>query len=159
MILNMICQEAVALHLYARKADPRCTCPRTVPHACGEIRPQQGAQRAKRTGFLMADASHSFAKPAPPSVAYSRPPFSHTVSLPSARTHTPCQEAGYSQTQQGFTKFGSKEHDLKVISSKSFQVQNLGLGRASGRTHVSTSLAHRDGEDNGALISTDRVLF
>ena len=41
---------------------------RTVPHGGGEIRPQRRAQRAKRTGVLMADASHSVAKPAPQSV-------------------------------------------------------------------------------------------
>ena len=48
---------------------------------------------------------------------------------PHARTR-PAQEAVYSQTQQGLTKFRSKEHDLAVISSLSFQVQNLGLGTA-----------------------------
>ena len=41
---------------------------RRVPHGGGEIRPQRRAQRAKRTGVLMADASHSVAKPAPQSV-------------------------------------------------------------------------------------------
>ena len=63
-----------------------CTCPRTVPHAGGEIRYQRRAQRAKRTGVLMADASHSMDKPAPQSVSQWVPPFTHTSSLPSART-------------------------------------------------------------------------
>ena len=49
---------------------------------------------------------------------------------PHARTR-PAQEACDSQTQQRLTKFRSKEHDLGVISSQSFQVQKLGLGTAS----------------------------
>ena len=52
---------------------------------------------------------------------------------PHARTR-PAPEAVYSQTQQGLTKFRSKEHDLAVISNQSFQVQNLGLWTASSPT-------------------------
>ena len=48
---------------------------------------------------------------------------------PHARTR-PAQEACNSQTQQRLTKFRSKEHDLGVISSQSFQAQKLGLGTA-----------------------------
>ena len=48
---------------------------------------------------------------------------------PHARTR-PAQKAVYSQTQQRLTKFRSKEHDLGVISSQSFQDQNLSLGTA-----------------------------
>ena len=33
----------------ARKPDPRCTCPRTVPHAGGEIRPQRRWGRRSKT--------------------------------------------------------------------------------------------------------------
>ena len=56
-----------------------------MPHAGGEIRPQRRAQRAKRTGVLMADASHSMDKPAPQSASQCVPPFTHTGALPSAR--------------------------------------------------------------------------
>ena len=47
---------------------------RGVPCACGEIRPQRRAQRAKRTGFGMTDASHRMAKPTPQTVAQYLPP-------------------------------------------------------------------------------------
>ena len=51
--------------------------------------------------------------------------FSHRLS--SLRTHAHALPQKQSQTQQGLTKFRSKEHDLAVISSQSFQVQNLGV--------------------------------
>ena len=54
---------------FCKRENPTQGAPvRTVPHGGGEIRPHRHAQRAKRTGVLMADASHSVAKPAPQSV-------------------------------------------------------------------------------------------
>ena len=44
-----IAKRVVARHLKARKPDPRCTCPRTVPHAGGEIRPQRRWGRRSKT--------------------------------------------------------------------------------------------------------------
>ena len=57
-------KAVVARPLQGRKTDPRCTCPRRVSRSRGEIGSQRRAQRAKRTGFLMADASHNVAKQA-----------------------------------------------------------------------------------------------
>ena len=54
----------VARSLHGRKADPRCTCPRRLFRSRCEIGSQRRAQRAKRTGFLMADASHNVAEQA-----------------------------------------------------------------------------------------------
>ena len=51
----------VARSLHGRKADPRCTCPWRLFRSRCEIGSQRRAQRAKRTGFLMADASHNVA--------------------------------------------------------------------------------------------------
>ena len=57
-------KAVVARPLQGRKTDPRCTCQRRVSRSRGEIGSQRRAQRAKRTGFLMADASHNVAKQA-----------------------------------------------------------------------------------------------
>ena len=51
----------VARSLHGRKADPRCTCPWRLFRSRCEIGSQRRAQRAKRTGFLMADAPHNVA--------------------------------------------------------------------------------------------------
>ena len=68
------------------KSRPKVHLPAQSVLCLPEILSQPLAQRAKRTGLLMTDASHIMAKPAPQSVALYLPPFSHTGSLPSART-------------------------------------------------------------------------
>ena len=68
------------------KSRPKVHQPARSAPLLGEIRSPQRAQHAKRTGLLMTDASHRMDKPAPQSVALYLPPFSHTGSLPSART-------------------------------------------------------------------------
>ena len=68
------------------KSRPKVHLPAQSVLCLPEILSQPLAQCAKRTGLLMADASHIMAKPAPPSVALYLPPFSHTGCLPTART-------------------------------------------------------------------------
>jgi hypothetical protein len=46
-----IAKRVVARHLKARKPDPRCTCPRTVPHAGGEGGRATLGSRAAYPGF------------------------------------------------------------------------------------------------------------
>ena len=53
------------------KTRPKVHLPAHSAPRAGEIRSQRRAQREKRTGFLMADASHSMAKPAPPCTVHS----------------------------------------------------------------------------------------
>ena len=68
------------------KSRPKVHLPARSAPLLGEIRSPQRAQHAKRTDLSMTDASHRMDKPAPQSVALYLPPFSHTGSLPSART-------------------------------------------------------------------------
>ena len=57
-------KAVVARPLQGRKTDTSFTCQRRVSRSRGEIGSQRRAQRAKRTGFLMSDASHNVAKQA-----------------------------------------------------------------------------------------------
>ena len=68
------------------KSRPKVHLPAQSVLCLPEILSQPLAQCAKRTGLLMTDASHRMAKPTPQLVALYLPPFSHTGSLPSART-------------------------------------------------------------------------
>ena len=88
----------------------RCTCPRGVPHACGEIRPQRRSQQAKRTGILMTDASHRVFEPAPQQYLCPRPlrvylNSSKVSRTPQNRFGTTC---GTTNRQDEFSKFGSE---------------------------------------------------
>ena len=56
---RQIAKAVVSRPLHGRNADPRCTCPRRLFRSRCEIGSQRRAQRAKRTGFLMADAPHN----------------------------------------------------------------------------------------------------
>ena len=87
------------------KSRPKVHQPARSAPLLGEIRSPQRAQHAKRTGLLMTDASHRMDKPAPQSVALYLPPFSHTGSLPSARTPSSPQNSDPRQLSRRFFSF------------------------------------------------------
>ena len=96
--------------MFGMDTSARCTCPRGVPHACGEIRPQRRSQRAKRTGILMTDASHRVFEPAPQQYLCPRPlrvylNSSKVARTPQNRFGTTC---GTTNKQAEFSKFGSE---------------------------------------------------
>ena len=83
-------KAVVARPLQGRKTDTRFTCQRRVSRSRGEIGSQRRAQRAKRTGFLMADASHNVAKQARQTGAAAAPDSSSLARLLGMRTRLVC---------------------------------------------------------------------
>ena len=136
------------------KSRPKVHLPARSAPLLGEIRSPQRAQHAKRTVLLMTDASHRMDKPEPKSVALYLPPFSHTGSLPSARTPSSPQNSDSSPLSRRTFSFDNclgppaylkvhtaSYHFLGNGKIRSFGYSLLFSGVASG-THHGLSLIH-----------------
>ena len=111
------------------KSRPKVHLPARSAPLLGEIRSPQRAQHAKRTGLSMTDASHRMDKPAPQSVALYLPPFSHTGSLPSARTPSSPQNSDPRQLSRRTFSFDNSLGSEAVVEGckLGFQLCKVGF--------------------------------